>query len=148
MCRQVEAPADETTRRARARVTSGNDRARESENSVATAARRRLPARALARLRQPAPCVRPLAGPAVDGRSPGGRESRATRSVYPLRQSRRGATRRSTTRCENSERPNVNARARPLSSENIILIIIYLIKRRPVCDFFFFFCFSFSMRFR
>lgn len=69
-----------------------------------------------ARLEPPAPHVHPLAGPALGGWSPGGREARTTRSVYPLRQSRRGATRRSTTRCENPDRPTdqptVDARAR------------------------------------
>ncbi|KAL5241274.1 hypothetical protein ACI65C_008684 [Semiaphis heraclei] len=58
-----------------------------------------------ARLELPAPHVHPLAGPAFGGRSPSGREARTTRSVYPLRQSRRGATRRSTTRCEYPDRP-------------------------------------------
>lgn len=76
-----------------------------------------------ARLEPPAQHVHPLAGPELDGWSPGGREARTTRSVYPLRQSRRGATRRSTTRCENPDRPTDRStdrrRSRPFSSEII-----------------------------
>lgn len=45
----------------------------------------------------------PIGRAGAVGAEPQRGEARAIRSVYPLRQSRRGATRRSTTRCEHPE---------------------------------------------
>lgn len=54
--------------------------------------------------------------------APGGREARATGSAYPLRQSRRGATRRSTTRCDLPERSLNGARVRILYAEYVLSV--------------------------